>query len=105
MHGSRIITDAAEVLCAARIIAAQHHEKIDASGYLALPGEKIHSFAKIAAIADVFDALISERPYKAPMQIGDVIRYFETHSGILFDAGLVSVLLNHIDEIAGLYRQ
>ena len=46
-------------------IAAQHHEHVDGCGYPAgLTGEKIHRFAKIVAIADVYDALTSERPYK-----------------------------------------
>ena len=46
-------------------VAAQHHEHIDGCGYPAgLTGDKIHRFAKIVAIADVYDALTSERPYK-----------------------------------------
>jgi response regulator RpfG family c-di-GMP phosphodiesterase len=58
------------------------------------------------AIADVFDALVSkDRPYKPPWTFKDVIRYFENYSGELFDAKLVSVLLKHVDEIAGLYRK
>lgn len=46
-------------------VAAQHHERMDGKGYpRQLPGERIHRFAKIVSIADVYDALTSERPYK-----------------------------------------
>jgi HD-GYP domain-containing protein (c-di-GMP phosphodiesterase class II) len=48
-----------------RAVVAQHHERLDGSGYPdGLKGEEIHPYAKVAAIADVFDALTSSRPYK-----------------------------------------
>ncbi len=102
--GARIIDDVVKLLATAQIIAKQHHERINASGYLGLPGDKIHPFAKIVAIADVCDALISKRPYKESWAIEDVARYFQENSGTLFDASLTLILLHHIDEIAGLYR-
>jgi HD-GYP domain-containing protein (c-di-GMP phosphodiesterase class II) len=104
--GSQKITDAIRILTAAKMIAEQHHEKINGSGYLGLHGNEISPCARIVAVADVFDALISkDRPYKPPWALKDVIRYFENYSGELFDAKLVSVLLKHVDEIAGLYRK
>ena len=51
------------------VVALQHHERLDGSGYLGLQDAEIHPHAKIVAVADVFDALISPRPYKRPWDI------------------------------------
>lgn len=48
------------------IVVVNHHEKLDGSGYPhGLKGDEIHPYARIAAVADVFDALTTKRPYKA----------------------------------------
>ena len=64
--GADIIGDTeTELMMASKIVAYQHHEKWNGKGYpQGLKGEDIHIYARIAAIADVFDALVSERPYK-----------------------------------------
>ena len=67
-EGARRIHEMENLLPSPAVLAAvasQHHEHIDGCGYpLGLTGDKIHRFAKIVAIADVYDALTSERPYK-----------------------------------------
>ncbi len=69
-----------------------HHEKYDGSGYLkGLKGKAIPLNARIFAIADVFDALTSKRPYKEPWPVIDAIAALEQDSGKHFDPQLVSV--------------
>ncbi len=75
-------------------IALRHHERIDGSGYPdGLKGEQIPLLARIAAIADVLDALTSERPYKKIWTVEDAFSYLQQHAGILFDHAGVQVLL------------
>ncbi len=102
--GAQKLADAIKILFAAKAVAAQHHEKWDGTGYIGLSGADIHPYARLVSIADVWDALISKRAYKAPMDIRDIICYFENHAGSSFDPGMVSVLLEHTGEIANLYH-
>lgn len=76
---------AGEVVCA-------HHEKWDGSGYpRGLKGEGIPLSARIFAVADVYDALSSRRPYKAPMAFADVMAILQQGSGHHFDPGVMQV--------------
>ena len=85
----------------ARDIALTHHEKWDGSGYpRGLAGEAIPLVGRIVAIADVFDALTSERPYKKPWPIKDALAFMHEQSGKHFDPVLVEHFLAAIDEIA-----
>jgi len=71
-------------------VVRQHHERLDGSGYpSALTGEAIHEFAKLCAIADVYDAICSERPYKAaaPPHVG--LKIVRDGGGTAFDAAMV----------------
>ncbi len=84
----------------ASIIAATHHEKWDGSGYpKGLKGEEIPIEGRIVAIADVFDALSSKRPYKEPFPIEKCIAILEEGKGTHFDAELVDLFLGQMDEI------
>lgn len=86
------------VLEAGRIIALQHHEKIDGTGYPAgLCGEEIHMHARIVAIADVFDALSSERVYKKAFSIEKTLEIMQEGSGTHFDATLLSLLVDNLE--------
>ncbi|ENO85048.1 response regulator [Thauera linaloolentis] len=89
--GAEIIgTHNDELLRAAREIALYHHERWDGSGYPAsLAGEAIPLMARIAAIADVFDALLTSRPYKASWSVEDAAAYIEAGSGSHYDPGLI----------------
>ena len=72
-------------------IVRQHHERLDGSGYpLGLKGDEILLEARILAVADVVEALVSYRPYRAAIPIGDAVKHIEEHRGVLFDADAVA---------------
>lgn len=80
------------VLQLAREIALAHHEKWDGSGYPRyLAGEAIPLSARIVAIADVFDALTTRRPYKEPWPVQDALDHIAAQAGKHFDPALVAL--------------
>lgn len=89
--GERILgADKSPLLKTASICAKSHHEKWDGSGYpLGLSGEDIPLIGRVAAVADVFDALISERPYKPAWPIGRAAAEIQNSSGTHFDPAVV----------------
>ncbi|MEO1818117.1 MULTISPECIES: HD-GYP domain-containing protein [Pseudomonas] len=99
--GARIIGEHdASMLQMARRIALGHHEKWDGSGYPAgLAGTDIPIEARIIAIADVFDALTSERPYKRAWSVEDAVALIREQSGKHFDPHLVNCFLARLEEI------
>jgi PAS domain S-box-containing protein len=87
------------LLKAAAIVAHQHHEKWDGSGYpQGLAGNKIHVFGRITAIADVFDALGSDRPYKQAWPLEKILDMFKEQRGKHFDPYLIDTFFEHLDE-------
>lgn len=75
-------------------MALFHHERWDGRGYPhGLSGEDIPLSARIMALADVFDALVSERPYKRAFSVEDAFRIIVEGSGTQFDPGIVSVFI------------
>lgn len=81
-------------------IALSHHEKWDGSGYPGgLKGEDIPLSGRVIAIADVFDALTTERPYKKAWSVEDALSLIKDNSGSHFDPGLVPVFLDVLDEV------
>lgn len=77
-------------------IALRHHERFDGSGYPdGLSGAQIPIEARIVAVADVFDALISPRPYKAPWSFDSALDFLVEQSGKLFDPQCVQALLDN----------
>lgn len=97
----------AEVIGMARRIALTHHEKWDGTGYpIGLRGSEIPLEGRIAAICDVYDALISRRPYKPAWSKEDAIGHILANSGTHFDPAVVRsflACLPSIDEIQRLY--
>ena len=88
------------LLTAAATIAHQHHEKWDGSGYpRGLAGTDIHLYGRIAALADVFDALGNRRCYKDAWPREEIVAYFTEQSGRHFDPTLVELFLSHLDEL------
>lgn len=88
------------ILEAAAIISRQHHEKFDGTGYPAkLQGEEIHIFARIVAVADVFDALIHKRCYKDAWPLDAILTLLKEESGKHFDPQVVAVFLQNVDEL------
>ncbi len=81
-------------------IAITHHEKWDGSGYPhGLKGTAIPIAGRIAAIADVFDALTSERPYKTAWTVEAALDLLRAQSGKHFDPALVDLFMAHLPEI------
>ncbi len=98
--GANILSGTHELLRASRDIAWCHHEKWDGSGYpRGLKGEEIPLFARICALADVFDALTSERPYKSAWPVEDAIAFIQENSGSHFDPALVEAFTGGLREM------
>jgi response regulator RpfG family c-di-GMP phosphodiesterase len=88
------------MLKAAAIVAYEHHEKWNGLGYpKGLKGEEIHIFGRITAVADVFDALGSDRCYKKAWDIKEILEYFKAESGKHFDPKLVDLLIENLDKV------
>ena len=100
MHGwellrraSSRIGDQGMFLTYAMEIARHHHEKWDGSGYPdALAGDDIPLSARLMAVADVYDALISRRPYKEPMSHQTALGWIRSRSGSHFDPAVIEAL-------------
>ncbi len=89
-----------ELIDLAREIITFHHEKWDGSGYPdGTKGENIPISARIVMIADVFDALTSERPYKPAWETDDAFNYLKTESGKHFDPTLVNAFISQRTKI------
>ena len=86
------------ILQAAATVAHEHHEKYDGSGYpQGLKGDDVHIYGRITAVADVFDALYSERVYKKAWDLDDMLSLFRKESGKHFDPQLVTLLIDHLE--------
>jgi putative two-component system response regulator len=91
---------ASDLMAMAREIAIAHHEKWDGSGYPhGLAGAAIPEAARIVAITDVFDALTSERPYKAAWSVDESIAYMRTQAGTHFEPRLLDHFVALVPEI------
>ena len=72
----------------------QHHERLDGSGYpQGLQGEHIKIGSRIIAVADVFDAMFSDRPYRPSLTIEKVLGELRSGSGVLYDPSVVLTFL------------
>ncbi|MDL2260451.1 two-component system response regulator [Deltaproteobacteria bacterium OttesenSCG-928-K17] len=86
------------------IIALTHHEKWDGSGYPnGLKGREIPLAGRIVAVADVFDALMSKRPYKPPLTVEQTVDIIKAGSGSHFDPMVVEAFLENLPDIVKLY--
>ena len=95
-----------EYLITAALIALEHHEKWDGTGYpYGKKGEDISIFGRIVAIADVFDALISVRPYKNPWSFEQAHHYLQQNSGTHFDPTLIALFDKNIEKIYTIYQE
>lgn len=87
------------VIYAGQRIALEHHEKYDGSGYPnGKKGEDIHIHARIVAVADVFDALSSERVYKKAFSIDETVAIIQEGKGSHFDPRLVDLLVDNLEK-------
>jgi putative two-component system response regulator len=99
--GHDILGDSSSpILRTAAIIAGTHHEKYDGSGYPnGLTGEEIPLYGRIVAVADVFDALTSSRPYKKAWDVDRAADYLREKSGSHFDPACVAVFLDAWEKV------
>jgi HD-GYP domain-containing protein (c-di-GMP phosphodiesterase class II) len=93
-QGLRII-EGVEFLAGARFVVGQHHEKYDGSGYPnKLRGDGIHLYARIFAVADAFDAIRSDRPYRAGQSHEIAFKEIATGAGTHFDPKIVNAFMS-----------
>lgn len=84
----------------AKVVSLTHHEKWDGSGYpKGLAGEEIPIHGRIVALADVFDALTSKRPYKEAWSIDKTMEYLQQQKGKHFDPQLVDLFQQNLDKM------
>ena len=94
------------VLQLAREIALAHHEKWDGSGYPnGLAGEAIPLSARIVAVADVFDALTTRRPYKEPWPVQEAMDHITAQAGKHFDPALVALFIPLLPQLLEIRAQ
>lgn len=90
--GYDYISKNCNITTASKLIIHQHHEKIDGTGYPnGLSGSKINKLARIVAIADVYDALTSNRPYRRALCASDALEYIMANADKAFDFEMVRV--------------
>ncbi len=95
-----------DLMEAARIIALHHHEKWDGSGYPGgLKGDNISIEGRICALADVFDALLSARPYKKPWTVDQALDLIDEQAGRHFDPQLAPLMRKILPEILKIKEQ
>ncbi len=88
------------------VLALTHHERFDGSGYPhGLKGEQVPLIARIVAVADVYDALTSERPYKTAWTSDDAIAYLKREKGRHFDPTCLQAFLAQIEGILEVRRE
>jgi response regulator RpfG family c-di-GMP phosphodiesterase len=93
------------ILKAAAVIAHQHHEKYDGTGYpQGLKGEDIHPYARLVAVADVFDALSHKRCYKDAWPVEQVTEYLREQAGHHLDPRYVELLIQNMDKALEINR-
>jgi putative two-component system response regulator len=93
-------------LKSAATIAYTHHEKWDGSGYpRGLAGEAIPIEGRITAVADVFDALTSKRPYKEALSLDQAFGILRQESGKSFDPAVIDAFFDAIDDILQVYTE
>lgn len=97
LHGYEIIKNNGDMHLLSAHVAFQHHEKMDGSGYpRSLKGTNIHQFGRIAAIADIFDAVTSDRVYRGKMPPHEAAALLLSMSGLKLDANYVRQLLQRV---------
>ena len=105
--GAKLLSnDDSELMRMAHDIALTHHEKWDGGGYPnGLKAEEIPQAGRIAALADVIDALTSKRPYKDAWTIEETVAQIKEDSGKHFDPELVEVFLQQLPAIMNVLEQ
>ncbi len=88
-----------DILKIAAIVAHEHHEKYNGKGYpQGLKGEEIHIYGRITSVADVFDALGSERVYKKAWDLDCILKLLKEERGVSFDPQIIDLFLENLEE-------
>ncbi|MHB8125790.1 MAG: HD-GYP domain-containing protein [Desulfitobacteriaceae bacterium] len=96
-HGYEILRQNHDIHLLSAHVAFQHQEKWNGSGYpRGLKGKEIHEYARIAAIADVYEALTSKRVYRGPMEPYQAYEYILSNSGTHFDPEVLNIFAKNI---------
>jgi len=94
------------LLMLASEIAHTHHEKHNGQGYpRGLSGDEIPLSGSIVAVVDVFDALMSERPYKKPFSLEQTLEILNKDSGTHFNPEVINMFMSHLDEILAIRKK
>ncbi|WIF94111.1 HD-GYP domain-containing protein [Caminicella sporogenes] len=97
LKGYEYLKENYQLTAFAKAIALQHHERIDGSGYpYGLTGDKINKLAKIVAVADVYDAMTSDRPYKKAKSPNEAIEYIMGAAGRYFDFDIARAFVKRV---------
>lgn len=99
--GHEILADSkSELLQTAATIALTHHERYDGTGYpQGLAGKEIPLVGRISAVADVFDALLSDRCYRPALPVPNAVKVIEDGKGTHFDPHIADLLIDDLDEV------
>lgn len=94
------------IIQAGAVIAQDHHEKWDGTGYPAgKRADEIHIYGRIAALADVYDALRHRRCYKSAWSLEQVLNYIDSESGKQFDPKLVEIFKQRVDKLEAILQK
>lgn len=99
--GHEILSDSqSKYMHIGSVIALHHHERYDGKGYPnQLKGEEIPLIARVVSVADIYDALVSERPYKKAWSNEDACRYIEQSAGTQLDPRCVQAFFDRLEQI------
>lgn len=98
-YGKKLLEkNTGELMRIAANIAYHHHERYDGNGYMGIKGENIDRYARCVSVADVFDALVSRRPYKEPWTPEAAYEEIVSQSGKQFDPAVVEAFKNNFDK-------
>jgi putative two-component system response regulator len=105
--GARILDGSiSEILKAGKVMAISHHEKWDGTGYPnGLAGEDIPLWGRICAVADVFDAVTSERPYRKALPNEKAYDMLREGRGAHFDSHIVDVFFDKLNQVEAIQKK
>lgn len=95
--GYEYVREKFEIPATSRIVILQHHERYDGTGYpYSKKSREVHKFSRIVAIADVYDALTSDRPYRKAMFPSEVMEYMMGGASALFDPEFIKIFIRKV---------